>query len=99
MEPCRFFLRGEIDVANVDGLITTLRSVAGQQSGELVIDCMDLTFIDAAGIRALIVVHAELVQQDRDLCLVHPSPFFARLLQLLDLNYLLSPSAIAAAPD
>jgi hypothetical protein len=32
MEPRRFFLRGEIDVANADGLITTLRGAAGQAS-------------------------------------------------------------------
>ena len=99
MEPCRFFLRGEIDVANAEGLITRLRSVAGQQSGEFEVDCMDLTFIDAAGIRALIVVHSELVEQDRDLFLVHPSPFFARLLQLLDLTHLLRPSAVTAASN
>jgi anti-anti-sigma factor len=96
MEPHRVFLRGEIDVANADGLITTLRRVAGQGSGEVVVDCMDLTFMDAAGIRALILVHSELAQQNRDLCLVHPSPFLARVLQLLDLTYLLRPIPVAA---
>jgi anti-anti-sigma factor len=77
-------------------LITTLRSVAGQQSGEIVIDCMDLTFIDIAGLRALIQVHSELAQQARELPLVHPSPFLTRVLQLLDLTYRLRPVPVAA---
>ena len=96
MEPCQFFLRGEIDVANADGLLTTLRSVADKQPGPFVIDCMDLTFIGAAGIRVLLLLHAELAQQNRDLRLVHPSPFFTRLLQVLDLTHLLRPIRVAA---
>jgi anti-anti-sigma factor len=97
MEVCRFFLRGEIDVSNADGLLTTLRRVAGQEPGDVVVDCMDLTFIDAAGIRALIRVHRELAQEQRDLRLVHPSPVLTRMLQVLDLTYLLHPIPVAAA--
>jgi anti-anti-sigma factor len=84
-----FFLRGEIDDANADGLATTLRSVASQQSGDLTVDCHDLAFIDAAGIRALLLVRSELAQQHRGLRLVHPSPMLTRLLDRLGLTYLL----------
>ena len=91
MEPSKFFLHGEIDVASAGGLVTTLRSVAAIQSGPLLIDCGDLTFIDAAGIGALIVVHQELARDGRDLCLVYPSPFFRRLLDILDLTRLRTP--------
>jgi anti-anti-sigma factor len=89
MEPRTFFLQGEIDVANADGLATTLRSVAGQQPGDLIVDCHDLAFIDAAGIRALFLVQCELAQQHRALRLVHPTPMLTRLLDILDITWLL----------
>jgi anti-anti-sigma factor len=89
MEPCPLFLRGEIDIESADGLLTTLRSVVGQQSGEVPVDCMDLTFIDLAGLRVLIRVHRELAEQGRHLHLIHPSPFLIRVLNILDFNYLL----------
>jgi anti-anti-sigma factor len=88
MEASKYFLRGEIDVATADDLLTTLRRVAKAATGSLVVDCMDLAFIDAAGIRVLITMHAELAQQGRDLHLVHPSPLLTRILQVLDLTYL-----------
>ena len=89
MGECRFFIRGEIDVVNADGLATTLRSLASRHPGtEVIVDCMDLTFIDATGIGALITIRAELAEQGRDLWLVHPSPILARLLGILDLTYL-----------
>ena len=89
MTPDRFFIRGEIDIANASGLLTTLRSVAGQQPGELVVDCMDITFIDVAGIRALMTVHDELGHDGRVLRLVHPSSFLVRVLEILELTRLL----------
>jgi anti-anti-sigma factor len=64
----------------------TLRSVAALHSSDVVVDCMDLMFIDAAGLRALILFHAELAQRGRDLVLVHPSPILTRMLQTLDLT-------------
>ena len=91
-----YYLRGEIDIGNAEELLTTLRTVARQQSGEVEVYCMDLTFIDACGIRALIRVHSELAQQNRDLRLVHPSPMLTRLLQVLDLTYLLKPIPLEA---
>ena len=96
MEPPHFFLRGEIDVASADGLLTTLRSVAGRTAGDLMIDCMDLEFIGAAGISAVIVAHGELLAQGRCLCLVHPSPFFKRVLAVLDLSHLIAVDPVAA---
>lgn len=98
MEPVSFFLRGDIDIANAEGLLTTLRSVAGQQSGAVVVDCMDLTFIDAAGIRTFVRVHAELAREGRDLRLVHPSPILARVLEVLDLTHLVRSEPVTAAP-
>jgi anti-anti-sigma factor len=96
MEPCRFSLRGEIDAATADELIATLRSVADREPDAVVVDCMELTFIDAAGIGALVVVHRELAQQHRDLRVVHPSRLLVRMLRVLDLTYLLGSSPVPA---
>jgi anti-sigma B factor antagonist len=96
MEPGKFFLRGEVDLANAADLVATLRSVARRQSGDLVVDCMDLTFIDASGVRAMLQVQAELAQDGRDLWLAHPSPFFARILKVLDLTGLIQPQSAEA---
>lgn len=99
METCPLFLRGDIDLANADGLLTTLRSAAGQQSGEVLIDCMDLTFIDVAGLRAVIMAQSELAQQGRDLYLIHPSPFLVHVLEVLDFSCLLRPSLASTRTD
>jgi anti-sigma B factor antagonist len=96
MDRNTFFVRGDIDMANADGLLTTLRTVAGMHSGDVEVDCMDLTFIDAAGLRSLIRAHAELAQEGRDLIVVHPSPMLTRILQVLDLTYLLRPIPLTA---
>jgi anti-anti-sigma factor len=94
----QFFIRGDIDITNAEGLATTLRSGAAQHpDDDALIDCMDLTFIDAAGIRVLIAVHAELAQQGCDLWLVNPSPILDRLLGILDLTYLIASSLIASS--
>jgi anti-sigma B factor antagonist len=99
MKPCPFFLRGEIDIANADGLLTTLRSVAGQHSRAVLVDCMDLTFIDMSGLRVFIRVQSELAQEGRDLYLLHPSPILARMLEVLDLTYLMRPVPESVAQE
>lgn len=94
----KFFLRGEIDMSNADSVATSLRNAAAQVPSvrEFLVDCMDLTFIDLAGIRALIMVHGELAQQGRDLRLVHASPFLTRVLGYVEYTYLLKPSPLHA---
>lgn len=49
----RLFLRGELDSVGVPHLAPVLRAAVG--SGlRVIVDCADLSFIDAAGIRALL---------------------------------------------
>ena len=94
-DTARFVLQGEIDVANAGALLVSLRRVAGRHAGEVVVDCAELTFIDAAGIGALIKVHRELAQRGRSVRLCHPSPLLTRMLQALDLTHLLAPIPVA----
>ena len=97
----RYFLRGEIDMSNAETLERALRTAAAQAPAatEFVVDCMDLEFIDLAGIRALIMVHSELAQQGRDLRVVHPSPILTRMLQVAALTYLLRPTPLPATSN
>ena len=44
---------GEVDLANVSQVESTLRSAIGDASGPLVIDLSDLAYLDSAGVRAL----------------------------------------------
>ena len=99
MEPCRFYLRGEVDVSNADGLLTTLRSAAGQHpAAPVLVDCMDLEFIDAAGLRVFVRIRRELAAEGRELHLVRPSPFLARILRVLDLDVLVSSGPLSSPP-
>ncbi len=50
MDPCRFFLRGEMDASTADDVLTRLRRACAGHSCDVVVDCMDLTFISGAGI-------------------------------------------------
>ena len=55
---------------------------------DLVVDLSELTFIDAAGLRALARADAQMRQQGRRLRLEQPSRHVRRLLDLVGLEYL-----------
>jgi anti-anti-sigma factor len=90
------FLRGEIDLVNVDDRVAAIRASASSGSGDVIIDCMDLLFIDAAGIGGLVRANNELRAQGRYLRLINPAPLLRRVLDVCNLNDLLD-GAIGAA--
>lgn len=85
-----YFLRGEIDVSNADEQFARVRAASQRHSNTVTIDCMDLVFIDAAGLHALVALSNELREHGRHLRLVHVSPFHRRLLDILELTGLLA---------
>jgi anti-anti-sigma factor len=85
----RYFLRGEIDVSNADESVAFIHASTLLHSGNVSIDCMDLLFIDAAGINALVALSNELREQGRTLSVVHVSPFLGRVLDICGLMELL----------
>ncbi len=91
MDECRVFLRGEIDVANADEVINQARRAAACEGGPVLVDCLDVTFIDVAGLRALLRAQGELAGYGRDLRLVHLSSAITRILRILDVTQLLRP--------
>jgi anti-sigma B factor antagonist len=72
-------LIGELDVAGVLVLRARLQQMDGQN---IVLDCSGLTFIDCAGLGALIGEHRRRTPADSGLTLVAPSRCLTRLLEL-----------------
>lgn len=73
-------LRGELDVAG-EGTIFDGFRVRGDGQQRLVMDLSELTFIDSAGVRALMRVHARL--DHRPLVLRSPQSQVRRVLYLV----------------
>jgi anti-sigma B factor antagonist len=73
--------RGEVDLATMAAFEQTLERGIGTDC-DLVVDLSELTFIDAAGLRAL----SEAAARVSRLSLVGPSRHLARLLHLVGLG-------------
>jgi len=87
-----FPLSGEIDVANADEMKRRLIEHSDGASGDVIVDCSELTFIDSTGLRALCEVHADLEPLHRTLYVRGASPHLHRLLEITGLTSLLEPS-------
>jgi anti-anti-sigma factor len=73
--------RGEVDLATMAAFEQTLERGIGT-GRDLVVDLSELTFIDAAGLRAL----AQAADRVNRLSLVCPNPHLSRLLRLVGLG-------------
>jgi anti-anti-sigma factor len=79
-------LIGDLDVASVPALRACLHQMDGK---DIVLDCSGLTFIDCAGLGALIGEHRRRSRADARLTLLAPSRSLTRLLELTGVNGLL----------
>jgi anti-anti-sigma factor len=82
----RFFLRGEIDVASSSQLRTDLDELVRAGSGDLVLDCTDLTFIDSSGVAAIMFTQIALQARGSELQIVNIDGVPARVLEILGLS-------------
>ena len=80
-------LRGEVDMATADALEWALVRAIDPAS-DLTVDVGELTFIDAAGLRALGRVDERMREHGRRLHLARASPRLRTLLGVLGLEYL-----------
>ena len=62
-----FVVEGEIDMASAPGLEAALTAHLQASSGDVVLDCAAMTFIDSSGIRVLVRVARLLDAVDRRL--------------------------------
>jgi anti-anti-sigma factor len=67
----RFPLRGEIDIISAPSLRKELLHVVNTTTGDLVLDCDELTFIDSAVIATLLSIREVLLGQGRRMRLVN----------------------------
>ena len=72
-------LAGELDVAAAGFLVRTLAQTTGSP---VVVDLAGLTFLDAAGISALLTARRRIEEQGRRLVVRNPSPWIVRVIQL-----------------
>ncbi|WP_433360685.1 STAS domain-containing protein [Actinoplanes sp. CA-142083] len=80
-------LRGEVDMATAAALEWALMRTI-DPSSDLVVDVGELTFIDAAGLRALGRVDERMREHGRRLRLARASPPLRRMLGVLGLDHL-----------
>jgi anti-sigma B factor antagonist len=79
-------LAGELDVASADKARDALIRIAGST---VVVDLSELTFIDAAGLSALLSARRGIIDTGNDARFVNPSPRVRRVFGLLNLTHLL----------
>jgi anti-anti-sigma factor len=82
-------LTGELDVATVPALDAALAGVESDGGGPVVVDLRELTFIDGAGVRALLRAHERSVMNGHRLLLVGASTPARRVFQLTGTDGLL----------
>ena len=98
--PVNAVVRGEIDVATAEDLLLRLRMLAGGAGREIVLDLSRVTFIDCAGLRALIALDHQVRTAGGRVRVTAVSSQVARLFELVRLygerHDLLTPPALAA---
>ena len=79
-------LSGEVDATSADRLTESVVEVLGRRKPRrLEIDLGGVTFLDSAGIRALVRCHADAQQADCPLTLSAPRPMVYRVLEITGL--------------
>ena len=77
-------LRGELDMGSADGLADALVEVAGPT---VVVDLSDLTFLDSAGISALVVARNRILTNGRgQLVVTRPAEIVRKALDIVGLS-------------
>jgi anti-sigma B factor antagonist len=81
-------LAGELDLAACPKLVDELVVAIAQGTGDLVVDCSEVTFFDAAAVSALLEAREELDASGRRLLVRSPSRAVRRVLDILALGSL-----------
>ena len=86
-------LDGEIDLAVAPSLGTELVDQVAKLTGDVVLDCSDLTFIDSTGLKALLRVQQSLEADGRTLALRNVSDACRRPIEICGLTEVLGVAA------
>jgi anti-anti-sigma factor len=95
---------GEVDLTNADGLREALLSVLDAGARGLVVDMTQTTFLDSAGITALVRASRRASEDNATLRLAVTAPAVLRVLNLVGLDRVISvypgvSEAVASLPD
>jgi anti-anti-sigma factor len=85
-QPTSARLSGELDLAAVADVGRRLLEV----DGDVELECSELTFIDAAGLRLLVAIHRRCDDRGATLAIVNPARCVVRLLALTGLDGVLT---------
>jgi anti-sigma B factor antagonist len=83
-------ISGELDNSSAPRLISMVHEIAGPPVHRVELDCKGVTFLDSAGVRALIVTRNAAAQMGIDVVLVQPSPPVTRVIEMTGLVGLLT---------
>jgi anti-anti-sigma factor len=95
---------GEIDITNAEGLRDALLSALNAGASALVVDMTSTTFLDSAGVTALVRATRRAAATDAILRLAVAAPSVLRVLNLVGIDRLIEvhpglPDAMASLPD
>ncbi len=95
---------GEVDITNAEGLRDTLLSALNAGASGLIVDMTSTTFLDSAGVTALVRATRRAVATDATLRLAVTAPSVLRVLNLVGIDRLIEvhpglPDAMASLPD
>ena len=82
----RFFVRGEIDIANAADLQTDLDIEIRAHDDDIVVDCCGLTFIDSSGLAVLVQAQQRLQELGRTLRVTNADHMTERLFEIMGLT-------------
>jgi anti-sigma B factor antagonist len=83
-------VRGDLDITTAPALRDLALSVLRDGATRLVVDCIDLTFIDSAGLNVLVQAHRAARAQRGTLTIRRPSRMLLSLLEMTDLDGVLT---------
>ena len=89
----RLLLSGELDLATVQELRTTLEGVVHGTADEVVLDLSELSYIGSVGVKVIIKTLDELETQGKRLVITGAQGHVKVVLQMLGLTYLVRQTA------
>jgi len=81
--------RGDVDAYTAPGLRAQLHEATAGEAGLVVVDLAEITFIDSAGLGALVGAHRRMRETGGRLRIVRPPPLVARAFELTGLDEVL----------
>lgn len=79
-------LRGEIDIYNAPEFKETLLSIPNEKEGDIVINCINLIYIDSTGLGVLISMLKRVKEYDGNIKLNNLKPHIAKIFTITGLD-------------